>query len=218
MWPIVTDVVWSVCLSAEAEPKWLNWSRCHLGCGLGFYQGTVHWVGGLRSPHGNGKFWKAYRSLQRISGMQSISQHYLVGGSSDAAFCCHYCSGLLVWLVCLRCRFRRLTSWPMLHGRRRHCQLSALSAVSHSCTRCWVGLVSTRGSGFNVASHLPTVSCWLPADFVALTVCLFQRVMAVRNGGCIVKNSSRHFANLQVNLAMSDSQWPLWLCFSRVPV
>ena len=48
--------------------------------------------GGLRSPHGNGKFWKASRSLQRISGMQSISQHYLVGGSSDAAFCCQYCS------------------------------------------------------------------------------------------------------------------------------
>jgi len=37
MRPIATDVVWSVCLlhTPSAVLKWLNQSRCRLGCGQG---------------------------------------------------------------------------------------------------------------------------------------------------------------------------------------
>jgi len=48
MRPVVTDrVAWSVCLSvcllrSWSLQKWLNWSRCPLGCGLGLDQGTMY--------------------------------------------------------------------------------------------------------------------------------------------------------------------------------
>jgi len=57
MRPVTTDgVAWSVCWSVGlsdtiswAVQKWLNWSRCHLGCGCGWAQGDIRWVS--RSPH-----------------------------------------------------------------------------------------------------------------------------------------------------------------------
>jgi len=46
MRPIVTDVVCSVgpsvCHDREPSKKWLNRSRCPLGCGLGRAQGTTY--------------------------------------------------------------------------------------------------------------------------------------------------------------------------------
>jgi len=48
MQPILTDAVvgsvsQSVILSQSwAVPKWMNWSRCHLRCGLRFAQGTTY--------------------------------------------------------------------------------------------------------------------------------------------------------------------------------
>jgi len=50
---IATDESQSV--QSWAMQKWLNWSRCHLGCGLRWAQGSMHWWVS-RSPHMKGNF------------------------------------------------------------------------------------------------------------------------------------------------------------------
>ena len=55
LWPIATDVAWSVCLSVcWSQPcavlKQLNQLRCRLWCGLWWAQGTMYYVAGQDLP------------------------------------------------------------------------------------------------------------------------------------------------------------------------
>jgi len=59
--PTVTEwVVWSVYRSVWLPQSWalqkqLKWSRCHLGCGIRWPEGTMYWMV-VQLSHGNGQF------------------------------------------------------------------------------------------------------------------------------------------------------------------
>jgi len=89
--------------------KQINWSWCRLGCELGWVKkhftrwwpksltgrGTGVWSrvgqdGGL-DPSQERALLASYLGMSRLS-CSRYYQPYLVGGSSNAAFCCQYCS------------------------------------------------------------------------------------------------------------------------------
>jgi len=76
--PIVTDgVAWSVCLSVchSREPckKWLNQSRCCLGCGLILAQGTMYYMG-VHIPLRRGNFeGEKWRPSCKVLGLYAMS-------------------------------------------------------------------------------------------------------------------------------------------------
>ena len=90
----------SVCLSVcwsqpRALHKQLDQSRCHLGCGLRWAQGTVYKLGAW-IPQGKGQFCGHLATHYEVSRVFIMSQRYLVSGSSDAAICCQFCSNFPV--------------------------------------------------------------------------------------------------------------------------
>ena len=106
MQPVVTDVSWSVCVHASvwlsvcplvqewAIQKWPKWSRCNLRYGL--MGATNHvFAAGPDPPRGGaivGRHLRAIVKYREYLAWGRYSPSFSVGGSTDVAFCCEYCS------------------------------------------------------------------------------------------------------------------------------
>ena len=111
MWPILTDVAWSVSLcvcllvTTVRPARWRNWSSCCSGYGLGWDQRTVYWMGALICP-GEGSIMgdisRPCCKVWEISGMQSIFSTLLVGWQQQCILSLSVLQQLVtnfVWIV-----------------------------------------------------------------------------------------------------------------------
>ena len=108
IWPVGTDIAWSVCLletAVCAVLKWLDHSRCCFWCGL-------WWARGTEIHQGNEQFWRASPGHLWSIGNILRQPKLLLSGSSDAASCCQYCnSSLSLLLFCLSLFCLRRAIW-----------------------------------------------------------------------------------------------------------
>jgi len=145
MWPIVTDwVAWSVCRSEPCK-KWLNRSRCHLGWGLGWAQGTMYYVGCSLMPPSEYHWTVHVRRqcclLSNYFGHLLLLSYRLVVGFSER---CHPWSvnnalsqHWLTWLLLeLTCSLLRQPSHAL--NRSWCCFLRWLHSLQSSCSNAAV--------------------------------------------------------------------------------
>jgi len=60
-------------------------------------QETTYYAG-VRIPQGKGRLGGHLPAHREVFGISGVGQSYSVGGSSDAAFRCQYCSNLLYFI------------------------------------------------------------------------------------------------------------------------